>query len=526
MKSLPVGFQSLDKIITNDFVYVDKTETLYNLVKKPGLYFLSRPRRFGKTLTCSTLESIFQGKKELFAGLAISKKEYDWKQYPVIRLDFNGISHQTHDEIIISLNGFLRDLALTQGVDISQETQPKDMFRKLLTLTAKKHGPVVIIIDEYDKPILDHIYNTETALIMRDFMKSFYGVLKDAEVEANLRFLFVTGVSKFSKVSIFSELNNLQDLTLDDSMATLCGYTQEELEFYFKDHINAYAQKDGITPQALLDQLKLWYNGFCFSKNGEKVYNPFSILNCLQQNDFRNYWFSSGTPMFIVKFAERNPDMVQKLMTFETGELTVNDLEKLSIESYFKNTLVIFQQAGYLTLSSYDNNTKIFSLIYPNYEVRLSMTEHILDYIAQVPSVKIATTEYKLKQALEQDNIDAFCATMKDFFIILPLTVIVNREKFYQGVFFTLAKLIGAKIDAESATSHGFIDAVLEGKKNTYVIEFKRDKTPDIALEQIRNKDYCAKFKIEGTKPVVLVGINFDFKPKSGVTVSWKIAAT
>jgi len=533
MKSLPVGLQSIEKIIKNDFVYVDKTGLLYDLVKKPGAYFLSRPRRFGKSLTCSTLEAIFQGKKELFVDLEISKKEYDWKQYPVVRIDFSGIAHQTINDIYESLSLSLDRVAVHYDVDISSVRLAKDKFKVLILALAEKYGPVVLIIDEYDKPILDHIYNEETAVAMREFMKNFYGVLKDAGVEANLRFLFVTGVSKFSKVSLFSELNNLKDLTLDEGAATLCGYTQKELEICFDEHIKAFAHKKNTTAQALLSELKKWYNGFQFSELDSKVYNPFSILNCLSSQRFANYWFSSGTPTFIIKYAQRNPELLQKLMMLETEMLTASDLEKLSVENYFENTIIIFQQAGYLTLTHYNNKTNIFTLGYPNHEIRLSMTEHILNYIAKVTAVKIATTEYQLRDALERDDINAFCATMKDFFIVLPHTIIVDREKFFQGVFYTIAKLIGATIDAEQATSLGFIDAVLEGENRTYVIEFKRNKNPDDlsvvalakseALAQIEDKKYFAKFKIQGKKPVTLVGMNFDYLPDSDVEVNWKI---
>ncbi len=523
MKSLPIGIQSIRDIIEQGFAYVDKTAILYGLIKKKGVYFLSRPRRFGKSLTCSTLEAIFQGKKELFHGLDIANTDYDWKEYPVIRLDFSDIIHTTMQALEESLKLEFARIAQRYGTDLSTASSTGEQFKDIILQVAAKHGPVVIIIDEYDKPIIDHIGNPELALQMRSFMKSLYGILKGAHVEANLRFLLMTGVSKFSKVSVFSELNNLNDLTLDRQAATLCGYTQQELELVFAQHIENFASHANITKDALLEKLQYWYDGFKFSKSGARVYNPFSILNCLDKKDFTNYWFASGTPSFMMHFVQKNPAVTQQIMTLETEQLTIAQMDKLSLETYFDNMVLIFLQAGYLTIASYDDATRLYNLSYPNFEVRLSMTEQIFELIAHINAPKVASMEYRLKKALQEDDIQGFCHGMRDFFALLPHTVVIEREKFYQGVFFTVAKLIGARIDAEQATSRGFIDAVLEGHKNTYVIEFKKDKTPAIALKQIQTKEYDTKFGIEGTKPVVLVGINFDYSPDTGVTLDWLV---
>lgn len=523
MKNLPVGVSNFEKIIKNDCTYVDKTEILYKLIQRPSFCFLSRPRRFGKSLTCSTLEAIFQGKKELFKGLYISQTNYDWKQYPIIRLDFSDIDHDTIDSLKLSLGKRLHYIARQYNLKLESDLSTKDLFFYLISGLFSQYGPVVLIIDEYDKPIIDHIDNTELAIQMRNFMKSFYGILKGATVEANLRFLFMAGVSKFSKVSIFSELNNLNDLTLDERTTTLCGYTQQELEHIFDEHIRSFSEYSGESKQNMLEKLKYWYNGFKFSKAGIAVYNPFSILNCLDKKDFANYWFSSGTPSFIMHFIQKNPDAVQQIMTLEAEQITVTQMDKLSIETYFQNMVLLFLQAGYLTIASYNEDERLYNLSYPNFEVRLSMTEQIFEFVAHIDATKITSMEHRLNKALRNDDIHDFCQTMKDFFALLPHTIIIDREKFYQGVFFTVAKLIGARIDAEQATSRGFIDAVLEGLKKTYVIEFKRDKTPDIALNQIENKDYYAKFLIEDTKPVVLVGMNFDYSPDTGVIIDWKV---
>jgi hypothetical protein len=536
MKSLPIGFQSIEDIITQGFTYVDKTGILHGLVKEKGYYFLSRPRRFGKSLTCSTLEAIFRGRKELFDGLEINKLNYNWKVYPVVRLDFSEIDHDTTSELTQSLLENLHEIAETYNVKIKSKLL-KTSFKELVVALAKKYGPVAIIIDEYDKPILDHIHDAEMAIKMRTLLKNFYGALKGKDIDANLRFLFLTGVSKFSKVSIFSELNNLQDLTLDERAADLCGYTQKELELVFDEHIQQLAKHIGKDKKATLTDLKYWYNGFQFSKNGCKVYNPFSILNCLGKRDFTNYWFSSGTPTFIMKFIEKDPEKIEEIIKLEAERLSVGQMDKLSVESYFQDMVLLFLQAGYLTIANFDEKSQIYQLSYPNYEVRLSMTDQILGSVANIKSVKLAGFIVRFKDALQEDNIEAFCSAMQDFFTLLPHTVIIDREKFYQGIFFTVTKLIGAEIDAEHATDIGYIDAVLYGKKNTYIIEFKKDKSPDVALNQISDKKYFEKFKIEGKnltskalqgrmkKQIVLVGMSFyyDKKAKKTVTLKWKI---
>jgi hypothetical protein len=527
MKSLPVGQQSIEKILKNDYTYVDKTEILHKLIQKPDYFFLSRPRRFGKSLTCDTLEAIFKGRKKLFEGLAISKLDYDWKVYPVVRLDFNEILHNDISSLNKSLTLALKLLADEYHIALDLSYDPADIFKLLIIELAKKYGPVAVIIDEYDKPILDHIGDMQMAEKMRRYLKSFYGILKGKSVEANLRFLFITGVSKFSKISIFSELNNLNDLTLDEKVATLCGYTQEELELVFNEHIDQLAKHIGRDKNTTLEDLKKWYNGFQFSKSGAKVYNPLSILNCLDKNDFANYWFASGTPTFILKFIEKNPAKVNEIITLDSERITVGQMDSLSLERYYQDMVLLFLQSGYLTIAEFDEKSQIYQLSYPNYEVRLSMTNQILEFVANISPVKLSDFVVRFKDALQADDINTFCQAMKDFFVLIPHTVVVNLEKFYHGMFFTIAKLIGAKITVEDATNIGFIDAVLEGKCNTYVIEFKRDKTPDEALKQIQDKKYFEKFAIEGDKPIVLIGMNFDFdennKDDKSVKLDWKI---
>ncbi len=522
MKKLPIGLQSFENIITQDFVFIDKTGLLYNLITQTaGRIFFSRPRRFGKSLTCSILEAIFQGRKKLFEGLSISKLDYDWKKYPIIRIDFNGMDHETPTELRVAILELINEMAEQNQIIIKTKLL-KSAFRQLIIELANKFGPVVVIIDEYDKPILDHIDNREMAIKMRDLLKSFYGVLKDKEVDANLRFLFITGVSKFSKVSIFSELNNLEDISMSEKFATLCGCTQHELETVFAQHIKALAKKEGTSIAAMLDKLKLWYNGFQFSKTGPKIYNPFSLLNCFANQDFSNYWFTSGTPSFLIRLIEKKPSIVNKLPELESSEISVTTMDRFSVETYDENFLTMLVQSGYLTISNYDADSRTYSLKYPNYEIRLSMTEQIFEYTAHLSLETFGPFVGRFHRALNNNGMDAFCQAMQDLFILLPHNVVMNKEKFYHGIFHAITRLIGACIESETPVHSGFVDAVIQTGQRVYVIEFKKGKTPDAALKQICDKKYFIKFKIESANPITLVGISFN-KTTKGVVLRWKI---
>ena len=391
MKKLAVSISSFELLIKQGCAYVDKTAHLCKLVKNYGAFFLSRPRRFGKSLTCSTLEAIFLGKKELFAGLAISSMEYDWKEYPVIHMSFAEIEHKTDKELIDNIKINLYNCAQKYSVSIDQTMTPGACLAQLIIKLYEKHGPVAVIIDEYDKPILDHIDDKEMVEQMQKLMRSLYGVFKGNNVSSCMRFLFITGVSRFSKVSLFSELNNLEDLSMRESFAIMCGYTQQELEANFKEHINALAQAKGWTHEQVLVELKRWYNGFKFSNQGEKVYNPFSISNCFKAQSFENYWFSSGTPKFMLSALtdapeEKRNELKEQLLTLELQRISSSSIQSFNIARLYDNLLVLFLQTGYLTIKEYDDFATMYSLHYPNEEVRRSCTEQIMLELEQVSS--------------------------------------------------------------------------------------------------------------------------------------------
>ena len=521
MKNLPIGIQAFSKLIENDYLYIDKTKIIYDLIKKGGVYFLSRPRRFGKSLLISTLAEIFSGNRELFKDLAIDSQPYDWKKYPVIHISFSMISCTTPEDLFRGIKRQLKLHAEKYQMVLQDDLPPGEMFEVLITQLAEKEQ-VVVLIDEYDYPILKHIDNIKMADKMREILHDFYVVLKD--LDKYLKFILLTGVSKFSKTSIFSGLNQLADLTMDHRAAALCGYTQEELENNFADRIEKLAEAEEMSQKEILDKLKYWYNGFQFGNTGPRVYNPFSILNSFARLHFSNYWFAAGTPTFFVRLVKHNPDIVKKCMMLEAQEMAETGFEKFSVDTYFHNIPNLLYQTGYLTVDKYFPRSDIYQLRYPNYEVRRSMTEQVFGLVTDIEDTKLYRFAERFRDALRTDDIGLFCKHMQDFFKLLPHTIVVDREKFYQGVFFTICKLIGAVIDAEQATEFGIIDAVLEGSATTYVIEFKRNKTPDVALQQIKDKEYFARFKIEGSKPVVLVGMNFEFDDENfvGVCVDYK----
>ena len=527
MKRLPIGDQSLPELLKSGALYIDKTEEIYKLLQPRSRYFLSRPRRFGKSLTCSTLEAIFEGKKEVFKDLWIGQSDYAWEKHPVVRFDFSRISHQTRDDLVKGLHSALDATAKKYDIRLGEE-QLSEKLAALITWLAEKQGPVAVIIEEYDKPILDLIDKPEEAECSRNELRSFYGTLKGDTVDNVLHFLFVTGVSKFAKVSFFSELNNLNDITLDEQFAAIVGYTQQDVETYLMEHIKVLAEKEQRTYEQTLGKLKTWYNGFRFSESEVTVYNPFSLHRCLVARKFSNYWFSSGTPSFLMKLISKDPVAVKNFVDQGKWEIAASDMESFSIEVYYRKIITLFLQTGYLTIKSYDDVEENFTLDYPNYEVRSSMARQIMEYVAHIPSVKFGKFYKRFINALEQDNIDEYCSAFRDYLKLIPHDIIADRENFFQATFLGTAALMDEQsIRSEVCTDRGYVDIVMHGAKKVYVMEFKKDKTPENAMNQILEKKYYEKYVIEGKingRPVVLVGINFDLGPEVKKGKTGKVA--
>jgi len=524
MKKLPIGVSTFENIIQSDALYVDKTKIIYELIEGaiPKRYFFSRPRRFGKSLTCSTLKSIFEGRKELFSQLWIGQSDYEWKIQPVIFFDFSGISHKTPEALIIGLHAALDDHAHKYGV-VLKHYELKEKLKELIITLGTTIAPVTIIIDEYDKPITDLVDDVEQAERSRNELRDFYGTLKHQSIDKYMQFLFITGVSKFSKVALFSELNNLDDLTNDERSAALVGYTDQEVDHYLAEHIHALAKKRnediGITRQLL----KEWYNGYRFAPNNITVYNPFSLHNCLTKNRFYNFWFSSGTPNLLMKFLKKNPSIAADIETIDGSFFSESNLESFTINFYYEKYKTLLLQTGYLTfISDYNFEKNGYIIGYPNREVRYSMTEQIMEYVGGITPEQFGEFGDRFTKALAADDLELFCQHLQNFIKLVPHNIRVNREKFYHQIFFMICVLFGKRPASEVATEEGFMDLLLEGTTKTFVVEFKRNSTPEIALAQIEEKRYWEQYSILATKKVVLAGITFNLT-KQGIFVLCKM---
>ena len=365
MKKLPIGIQSLGKLIEEDYIYIDKTKHIYNLIKNGQYYFLSRPRRFGKSLLCSTFKEIFSGNKELFKDCWIYNSDFDWKQHPVVLLDFNAIKGKDSLELELSLSQEIDSIARENNVDLTGFTVLSNKFTNLIKQLSKKNK-VVLLIDEYDKPLLENIIDKKKAEEFKKVLADFYETIKS--VDSYLKFCFLTGVTKFSQVSLFSKLNNLDDISISEDASVLLGYTKEEIISYFKDYIKLSCKKLKKTEHELLLDLKKWYDGYCFYHEAEKVYSPFSILLFFKNSAFKNYWFQTGTPTFLINLIKEKGYPVIDVENLELSEVEMGAFE---VDNISLKTLLF--QTGYLTILSKDSHVNLYKVSYPNYEVRFSL---------------------------------------------------------------------------------------------------------------------------------------------------------
>ncbi|MFA5879555.1 MAG: ATP-binding protein [Candidatus Margulisiibacteriota bacterium] len=494
LKKLPIGIQTFSDLIEGEFLYIDKTKYIYDLIQ-PGKvrYFLSRPRRFGKSLLVSTFDAIFSGKKELFKGLWIyDNPEYDWQKYPIIKLDFGEINNKGATNLTEDLK--LRLLQIAKKNELIQD------------LAEKHQKQVVVLIDEYDKPIIDHLgKDIELAKENRDLLKSFYGVLKAQD--ANLKFIFLTGVSKFSKVSVFSDLNNLNDISLDEKYSGLLGYTEEELRLYFQEHLKICVKKQETQEEILLAKIKEYYNGYRFSKGEVRVYNPFSILLFFDKNEFDNYWFNSGTPTFLIDLLLEK-DNSENLQNIENEKVDENAFNSYELDSLAIFALLI--QTGYLTIKEYHRESRLYTLGYPNREVRESFLSYFLERSAKITQGLGRTKIDKLKIILikKDPDFEDFFIILRSFFANVPYDIQITLERYYQSLFYSIFALLGYMIETEVRTNQGRIDTVIITEANIYLFEFKLDSSKEAALAQIKEKKYYEKYQGTGKK-IYLIGVNF-----------------
>lgn len=502
MKKLPIGIQTFRKMIEEDFLYIDKTKEIYDLISSDSqYYFLSRPRRFGKSLLISTLHELFAGEKHLFEGLWIYDK-IDWQPHPVIHIDFSTLNYKTPERLEETLDRMLTDIATQYGIQLDPQRYYNEKFSELIEKLSER-GQVAILIDEYDKPIIDKITDQALALSNREILREFYSVIKASD--RHIKFTLITGVSKFSKVSVFSGLNNLRDITLSANSSTLLGYTHRELEHYFAHHLEKTSQEKKLPRQELLKQLAHWYNGYSWDSE-HFVYNPFSILNFFSEGRFDNYWFSSGTPTFLTKLLRtHNADLTR------FDNLIVSDLafENFEIEQ-IETTSLLFQ-TGYLTLKETipHPTRKRYRLAYPNKEVRDSFLNYLFREYTQKDFTTNTTLIDRLAAALESNDIPTFFSDLKSIIASIPYNITLpDQEAYYHTIIYLILKLIGIDIQSEVQTNLGRIDAVIQTGTHNYIMEFKMG-TAEEALQQIKDKQYHQPFQTS-PNPTTLIGAGFN----------------
>jgi Predicted AAA-ATPase/PD-(D/E)XK nuclease superfamily len=501
MKNLPIGIQTLTEIRNRNCVYVDKTQLVHQLVTTGKYYFFARPRRFGKSLLISTLKELFLGNKAVFEGLWIENK-WNWtKKNPVLHFSFDAMSYTQ----LGLKDAILQELKLLSNhyeIELTA-TDYKTQFKELISKASKKHGQVVVLIDEYDKPIIDFLEKEtiEQAKVNRDILREFYSVLKNADEDLEL--VFITGISKFSKVSIFSLLNNLKDISLAEQYATLTGYTQEELEFYFDDYLQEIQVKLKLSREELLKHTKTWYNGYSWD-GVSKVYNPFGTLNFLSDKVFRNYWFSTGSPNFLITQMRKHTQFAVENSIANNITLERYDIENLEL-------IPLLFQTGYLTVKEIDVMTGDMVLDYPNKEVRESMYQFLIDDLAK-SQVRTHTgrTMQDINKALISKDLGQVKEIINGLLADMPYhTFDKQTEGLYHGLVHLIFSYLGMFVQSEVHSSRGRADAVVQTLTDIFIFEFKFNKTAQEALDQIYNKKYADKYRASN-KPITGIGLNFD----------------
>lgn len=510
LKLLPIGVQTLEELVNRNYIYVDKTKYVYDLITLGKTYFISRPRRFGKSLLCSTFEAIFRGQKELFKDLWIYDSDYDWEKYTVLHFNFGKIIRESPEALRKGIHETLEGMAMAYDILLPENmTIPGKLEYLVKKLSDGKKNSVVIIIDEYDKPIIDHITNLKIAEGNREVLRTFYETIKN--LDEYLRFIFLTGISKFSRTSVFSVLNNLYDLSMDDSCATLLGYTQDELEHYFKDYLKKAFDVNDIEYEKGLQALKEWYNGYKFSKRGEKVYGPWSVMSFMKSKDFSNFWYKSGNPRFLFDLIKQ--DGISYLSEKDRRVSEV-DFESFDIGNLPINVLLF--QTGYLTIQSCHPRKNIYTLDYPNLEIRESFVEGLVRIISGVKTHSIiADAAIDMVDALHVNKLQDFTDAVYALFTHIPYPKQnANNEEYYQTMVFLVTALLGIHVEVEVITNIGRIDFVAKTDMYIYIVEFKINKSAKEALQQIEEKKYYEKFIRDGRK-VVLFGINFSTEKRN-----------
>lgn len=503
MRKLPIGIQTFEEIRSGGYLYVDKTEMVYQIANIGKPYFLSRPRRFGKSLLISTFESYFQGRKDLFQGLAIENLETKWEEYPVLHLDLNARKYETAADLIAMLNQYLEKWELKYGTE-KQDRSPEERFAYVIEQAYIRTGKqTVVLIDEYDKPLLQALLDENLLDEYRRILKAFYGVLKSAD--RYLRFVFLTGVTKFAQVSVFSDLNQLNDISMDRAYNALCGITKEELIHTFVPEIQCLGESEGLTFEETVHRLEKQYDGYHFCEDTSVgIFNPFSLLNVFQKLKFGNFWFQTGTPTYLVDLLKQSDYDLRLLIN--GVEVTVSAFSEYRAE--ISNPLPMIYQSGYLTIKYYDREVDLYTLEFPNDEVRYGFLNFLVPYYTTVSDDETGFHIAKFMRELRAGDVDAFMERLKVFFAGMPYELSDNTERHYQAIFYVVFTLMGQFVETEVRSARGRADAVVKTQNAIYAFEFKLNGTAEEALKQIDEKGYLIPYTLEG-KRLVKVGVNF-----------------
>lgn len=497
----PLGIQSFEKVRNDGYLYLDKTAWVYNIVKGGTYYFLSRPRRFGKSLLISTLEAYFKGKKELFGGLVISQKEMEWRQYPVLRLDMNVENYNSVARLKNVLNDAINIWCSQYEVTVEGES-PSIRFKNLITALCQKTGKrVVILVDEYDKPLLQNMEKEELQAQMRDELKAFYGILKP--LDEYVQFGFFTGVTKFSKISVFSDLNNLTDISMDKRYVELCGITEKEIRDNLDSEVERVAKENTISKEDCYDKLRDYYDGYHFRESCIGLYNPYSLLCALSQSDFRDYWFETGTPTYLAETLKNTDYPLDRLTREEASSQLLASLDALH-----QTPIPLIYQSGYLTIKSYDPDFRTYRLGFPNKEVEHGFVEFLAKYY--VPRQKGYNSAFiaDFVRDVRDGRAEQFMQRLEALLADGDYQIAGNAELYFQNVVWVIFKMIGFYTEVERHTTDGRMDMLIKTQDYIYILEFKLDKTAEEALQQIEEKQYAKPFEHDG-RQLYKIGINF-----------------
>ncbi len=514
-KLYPLGIQTFERIRKEDKLYIDKTEYIYHMTHTSGTYFfLARPRRFGKSLLVSTLQSYFEGKKDLFKGLAIEKLEQEWTEYPVLHFDMSGGKHMDKEQLERYLGFILENEERKWGIDHPQIDTNNRLTELINTAYEKSGKQVVVLIDEYDAPLLDVAHDEDLLKELRNVMRNFYSPLKYREPV--LRFVFLTGITKFSQVSIFSELNNITLLSMNDDYAGICGITKEELLTQMSEDIEELAEKRGITKEQAIDKLKEYYDGYHFTAESPDIFNPYSLLNCFNEKKFGSYWFASGTPTYLINMMH-----YYNVVPTDISRVEADASEFDAPTENMTTIMPLLYQSGYITIKDYNEDYDYYTLDIPNKEVRVGLTKSLIPSYVTQNTLATTNTARRIAQALDKQDMDGALQLLQTFLGTIPYCNVTNYEGHYQQMLFIIFSLLtDYLVDVEVHTPKGRVDIVLLTKTDLYLIELKLNKDAQTALQQINLKDYRQRFALSG-KPITQVGINFD--SKTGNITDWKI---